>query len=633
MTSTLTDPTAIDPLQRRRQDAITQQQAAIQAPAPVAVVACPGAGKTWTIVERHSRTPPDAPRGRAIISFTKVAANQIRRRARQMGRADLLEHPHAIMTLDAFLFRFLVRPFLTVPTADRPGTWTHIDSWSRAPRDVREVTYWVQRGDNRRPFHFDLTEFDFRYVSGRTVRARLNGDARHEGARNSLTDEQIAEVCAEAERARDATVQRHKLLTGEDIRLAAVYNLGRHARHLALTLNGRFDEMVVDEVQDCSDVDVHILLSIQRLGLPLVVIGDPDQAIYGFRNPGPPAMSQLLTTPPFVSSALRLTGNWRSAAVVCALSATLRADPDAQVPDVALPDHHDAAIPVQLLHLDAAANVQLFETIADQAGIPANGRLVLAHGTETLPGLTRRGKRPPANAAAALMWAVGIMRQEAPSRRLRELAEETLGSTIIRYWMPEPHDGQANRWEAYGVDPHHLRRLAAVALCDLPELSLPGGQWCERARRILDRLRPVPGAEPPAGIGLQCPRGGSATPAVQLCNLPSGPVRSTTRTDIVHQVKGDEADAVLVLLPDDDRTTRLLEAWRADQPTNEVGGGSDGINETEEALRVLYVAVTRARRLIALALPTQHVAATSTHLAERGVPVTVVQPAAQAIGN
>ena len=80
------------------------------------------------------------------------------------------------------------------------------------------------------------------------------------------------------------------------------------------------------------------------------------------------------------------------------------------------------------------------------------------------------------------------------------------------------------------------------------------------------------------------------------------------RTNIVHQLKGDEADGVLLLLPD----AGSVQRWATSDPA------------TDEVLRVCYVAVTRARRLAAIALPEEETDALADLLAERRVPVRVV---------
>lgn len=79
------------------------------------------------------------------------------------------------------------------------------------------------------------------------------------------------------------------------------------------------------------------------------------------------------------------------------------------------------------------------------------------------------------------------------------------------------------------------------------------------------------------------------------------------RINIVHQLKGAEADGVLLLLPD----AGSVQRWDTAHPA------------TDEVLRVWYVAVTRARRLVAVALPDEERDQLAPLLTERQVPVRV----------
>jgi hypothetical protein len=75
------------------------------------------------------------------------------------------------------------------------------------------------------------------------------------------------------------------------------------------------------------------------------------------------------------------------------------------------------------------------------------------------------------------------------------------------------------------------------------------------------------------------------------------------------------------LLPDDERTNRLLSHSTAGHLSGPATMSGRDPGDAAEALRVLYVAVTRARRLIALALPDQHITPVAQHLRRLGVQV------------
>ena len=213
-------------LRRRRATAIAEQNAVVNTTTPRTVIACPGAGKTRTIVERHCTTPQDQPTGRAIASFTKVAARQIRARANALGRPDLLQHPHAITTLDGFFWRFLVRPFLPAPDDTNPRPFQRLESWRDAPRQLRLIDYRV--GITR--MQFDLADFQFRFSGGTAApAASLRGLGRY--GRRRLSDEQIAAACRLAEERRTELANVYRLLTGEETRRLAIRNLLNHQDH------------------------------------------------------------------------------------------------------------------------------------------------------------------------------------------------------------------------------------------------------------------------------------------------------------------------------------------------------------------------------------------------------------------
>ena len=74
--------------------------------------------------------------------------------------------------------------------------------------------------------------------------------------------------------------------------------------------------------------------------------------------------------------------------------------------------------------------------------------------------------------------------------------------------------------------------------------------------------------------------------------LSAGPVASL-RAATVHEAKGKQYDAICVVIPPDTqgstRTSRLVQSWE--------------MRLDDEAKRVVYVGLTRARRLAVLALP------------------------------
>lgn len=219
---------------------------------------------------------------------------------------------------------------------------------------------------------------------------------------------------------------------------------------------------------------------------------------------------------------------------------------------------------------------------------------------------------------------MGLLRQSATDQRTRDHAHEVLCAAIVRFWLPDADQvAVVDLLDRYDIDPHVLRRAAAAVLDALPDLTTTAGQWCSHARQILTTAPPRPDLTTPAGTQLTAPRNRANHSMRAVAGLgvvvPEQPVG---RHATIHQVKGEEAEAVLVLLPDDTRTDRVLHRWTSGCPGTE--GPAATVADIAEALRVLYVAVTRARQLLALSLPARHLEPLAQFLTSREVLVAAV---------
>ena len=142
-------------------------------------------------------------------------------------------------------------------------------------------------------------------------------------------------------------------------------------------------------------------------------------------------------------------------------------------------------------------------------------------------------------------------------------------------------------------------------------IDLPVEEWLEHTRSELGSIVTPDGqmAGKPK-VFLRAPKNSAGMAVEDL--LGSLPARALFRSSSIHQAKGSEAEAALVVLSRDrgqsTRTAELLNAWRSGQNT--------------EARRVLYVGVTRAQRLCAVAVPTAAASQVEQILESASVPFT-----------
>jgi hypothetical protein len=565
-----------------------QQQAAMSALAPLYVPACPGSGKTHVIVARHLAQPACHFRqARALISFTRTARNQMAERCRAEGRAELAAFPHFIGTMDSFLWEFLVRPYLP---ADRP--WQLVDTWTALGAEVK-----LDRT-------VALAEFPFVVApdNGAEYIAQQSFSENHRGLISNSKYPWAAWVSA-AWKERNRLVDQGYLSCHEN-RLYALRHLITRASEVLIPLRSRFSEVMVDEVQDCSAVEIAILGILHDAGVKLTVVGDPDQMIYEWRDADRQRLDEFTAK---FDNKIELTGNRRSTPTICALAATLRSGN--RPPDISVAGHDDD-LPVLLIPTVfkkkgiaecAGSGSDVLEIFCEQATtrahIPPENCLITARNRDTLPIMpSQRG----ANRITRLARAWELVNSGRGAAAEVEQACRAAASTLLGYWYPDV----SGSVEAIARKQHlQVRDLLRQGYAFLAALARPHPQWNNDVNALIKSWPRPATAMPRATKGLF--RGGPTSV------VSTAPVDPRPRIDIVHQIKGDAADAVLLLLPDPGVGAR----WR------------DGDPACDEELRILYVAVTRARRLAGLAMPEGELDVIRAILTAAHVPHHVIGPA------
>lgn len=169
---------------------------------------------------------------------------------------------------------------------------------------------------------------------------------------------------------------------------------------------------------------------------------------------------------------------------------------------------------------------------------------------------------------------------------------------LIDYWHPDTDETLADSLATHGITPALMRRRAASFLTALPPVdTTPSRDWRRAARAVLKAQLPFSGHTVEAPKILSLATKERDMPIASLVGMPPDEdphaPAAAMRSSTIHQAKGSEADAVLIHLPRPQSVTELLQAW-ADPFTH---------TDNDELLRTYYVAVTRARRLVALTYP------------------------------
>jgi len=236
------------------------------------VSACPGSGKTTLIVAKlaiMARKWPHRTKGICVLSHTNAAREELQRRLQgTVVGQQLLSYPHFIDTIHGFVNRFLALPWLNSNGFPAATVDDDVTSAYRR-RALSNADYWkVENYLGRKHSGFDrirLKDRDFHIGLGDRPFPAGPSAATHKIAR----------------RAAEASSQAGYFCYDEMFIWAKA--LIEDCPGVATWLQRRFPLVVVDEMQDTSELQVGILESLfPRANSEVVLqrVGDPNQAIF-----------------------------------------------------------------------------------------------------------------------------------------------------------------------------------------------------------------------------------------------------------------------------------------------------------------------------------------------------------------
>lgn len=550
-------------------DLTPRQQDIVGAPGNFVLLACPGSGKTRAAAHRVARLIGQPGTKVAVCSYTNVGADRLGSMlSRDLGVA--LQQQHFLGTIHTFLLRYVVYPY------------AHAVGALQGPF-VREGGSWPDlaiHGDQRQRMTLD----QFRFASNGSL-VVTGGKPR---SVSGTPEEIVASVGEEVRNRKSGLFRKAGALTADDSMWIALQVLTKFPA-LAEAVAARFDELLLDEAQDTSELQLACLDRIQRTGrlTSMVLIGDLEQSIYSFQGASAERCAALAETCGLRTETL--SENHRSSQKICNVAVYFCSR---ESPDVAVGEHADCPIDPEVVLYppgDPAEAMPIFRARLQHHDIEQESAIVLARSWKVVNALNGRTTvfnehdRQQLVGDLAARLAIGTLRA----------ADVRATQRLIAYCA----------WDAHHFDEldddqrERLRSTAYRFLASLPTLGGDLQGWLHDAGKVLqsaassltDTVRHTGGRMLAAGTALK----------EHDASRAFAPPERALAAQTVHSFKGEDSDAVMIVVRRHHGSdpTSQLELWEA------AVSGADIHAEKEEERRVLFVALTRAARYCLVALP------------------------------
>lgn len=268
----------------------TQREIVLDKSGKFVVRACPGSGKTYCVSARLARLINNWKKGYngiATVSFTNVAWQEIEKKYREdFQNSSGISFPHFIGTIDSFVNKYIFLPHghLTMNCNGRPilvgephGSWT-AKNFSCALFD--NISYGI--------------DGEFYAIQPTRMKADWKTDKYIIPAKVRLNETGYA--------------------TQQDANYFAMKTLEKYPK-IAKAIASRFPFLIVDEAQDTSDIQMRIIDLLTQNGLnEVMLVGDPDQAIFEWNEAKPELIVNKFH---LWDDSIELNENRRSSQLIC----------------------------------------------------------------------------------------------------------------------------------------------------------------------------------------------------------------------------------------------------------------------------------------------------------------------------
>jgi superfamily I DNA/RNA helicase len=567
-----------------------ERQVYLDARGHTILTACPGSGKTTSIVKKlwalshYCAECYGKHTGFACLSFTNKACDELKDRYRDM-HDERLSFPNEVATIDSFIMQKVVLPF-----------WYLCGACKKKPTVINEEEI-LER------IHYHNVQISGQWQQYPVYELRPYARLMHSKKPSLISRDKTVYkwdhkiVTKENEKAYCQTVFNYRLAKGYITSSDALWiacNIMENHQDVAQALVTRYPYIIVDEAQDNSELHFEFFDLLKRAGLQnLEFVGDICQSIYGFNNAQPKLLQDRIESGDW--NVLPLSECRRSNQRIIDLYSKLKSS---IVPAIVAHNVEDAGIPIVVYKYDDSNVREIirdFYQTCDDNGLKS--KMILARGTTKCKSL-----------AGVKDTQFRFWKTEVPYLLINAVFDAENGDLNaafrkVRLVLAElkfKDNAEERRKFILSIENDvDVNTKIFKFLQVIPPFNLCFREWTEQVTSLLKQwwnLEERPLFETYVrktdnqGRGMRVI---AELPIEQYYQSNDEGSNYHKSVDTIHGVKGTSLDGVLLFLSEDSQGQRISLKEFPRRP----------VMEMTEKQRLIYVACSRARQFLALAVP------------------------------
>ena len=557
-----------------------EQQVFLEAKGKIVLCACPGSGKTTIVAKKfltYKKGWDKAHSGIAVLSFTNVACDEIKNKiAEEEGDICFYEYPHFIGTVDSFIdnYIFLRFGYLLSKINARPKIQLKAAS-------ANAYRFW-RRDCFQKDCISKIEQF----------RVLENRETYYKEEKVACEEKHGVIPC----RSYIERMHRQSCYFQNEVPYQSLLLLKKHPDVVQAIIE-RFPVIIIDEAQDTSKDQMAIFDLLVNAGLQeAILVGDPDQSIYEWRTAKRECFVKKINDPNWLT--LYLTNNFRSSQLICNVTKAFSETYHNKPANKSIGEHAKFHVKPILLFYDLKSQqeeiISYFKAACETNNIELNRSAVVSRGRISSKNHVEnlwKNFQTEQIAEAAYNFLFG-------SRRLAfELLEKAIFSLTVKDLedIDISLEREVEKYVSYSDWKYSILQL----LTSLPLATQELAVWVAEAQSCLcdfskknQILKNLPKALNYKII--QIKQRDKTLPNFNHEKLSSyfgnKEMRNNFTLSTIHGVKGESYDA-LMLVVENTRGATLTPKFLAEG------------NLDDEKMRIAYVAMTRPKKLLVVAMP------------------------------